>query len=160
MYCVKGGFTTEYITWLAVHLWQNDTGWKGGDRPAGGNRSGSVRGWPGRSDLFVGPLRRAHLLTTRKRAVVLPPAVVRSPRGGPPDVPSLPSMDRPADAIGGLCIGRSCADALGAWGPSATNKLRRVYTGALLAITVRAYKKGLNVIRIGAILCSCQFDKV
>jgi hypothetical protein len=69
-------------------------------------------------------------------------------------------MDRSADATGGLCIERSCADALGAWGPSATNKLRRVYTGALLAITVRAYKKGLNVIRIGAILCSCQFDKV
>ena len=93
-------------------------------------------------------------------AVVLPPAVVRSPRVGPPGVPFLPSMDRSADATGGLCIERSCADALGAWGPSATNKLRRVYTGALLAITVRAYKKGLNVIRIGAILCSCQFDKV
>ena len=159
MYCVKGGFTTEYITWLAVHLWQNDTGWKGGDRPAGGNRSGSVRGWPGRSDLFVGPLRRAHLLTTRKRAVVLPPAVVRSPRGGPPDVPSLPSMDRPADATGGLCIGRSCADALGAWGPSVTNKLRRVHTGALLATTVNAYKRGLQAVCDDGILCSCQFDK-
>ncbi len=42
--------------------------------------------------------------------VVLPAAVVRSPRGGPPGVPSLPSMDRSADATGGLCIGRSCAD--------------------------------------------------
>ncbi len=80
--------------------------------------------------------RRAHLLTTRKRAVVLPSAIVRSPRGGPPGGPSLPSMDRPADATGGLCIGRSCADALGAWGPSVTNKLRRVYTGALLATTI------------------------
>ena len=59
-------------------------------------------------------------------------------QGDPPSVPSLPSMDRPADATGGLCIGRSCADALGAWGPSATNKLRRVYTGALLATTVNA----------------------
>ena len=86
------------------------------------------------------PSRRAHLLTTRKRAVVLPPAVVRSPRGGPPDVPSLPSMNRPADAADGLCIGRSSADTLGAWGPSATNKLRRVYTGALLATTINAYK--------------------
>ncbi len=80
--------------------------------------------------------RRAHLLTTRKRTVVWPAAIVRSP----PGVPSLPSMDRPADANGGLCIGRSCADALGAWGPSATNKLRRVYTGALLATTINTHK--------------------
>ncbi len=84
------------------------------------------------------PSRRAHLLTTRKRAVVLPAAVVRSPRGGPPGVPSLPSMDRPADATGGLCIGRGCADAPGVWGPSTPNKLRRVYTGALLATTISA----------------------
>ena len=62
--------------------------------------------------------RRAHLLTTsRWLVVVLPVAVVRSPRGGPPDVPFLPSMDRPADANGGLCVGQSCADALEAWGP-------------------------------------------
>ena len=61
-------------------------------------------------------------------------------QGDPPSVPSLPSMDRPADANGGLCIGRSFTDAPGAWGPSATNKLRRVYTGALLATTTSAYK--------------------
>lgn len=47
-----------------------------------------------------------------------------------------------ADANGGLCIGRSYADALGAWGPSATNKLRRVYTCALLATMVTPPKKG------------------
>jgi len=46
-----------------------------------------------------------------------------------------------ADATGGLCIGRSYANALGAWGPSATNKLRRIYTGALLATTATPYKK-------------------
>ena len=57
-------------------------------------------------------------------------------QGDPPSVPSLPSMDRPADATGGLCIGRGCADAPGVWGPSTPNKLRRVYTGALLAITI------------------------
>ena len=73
---------------------------------------------------------------------VLPVAVVRSPRGGPPDVPSLPSMDRPADATGGLCIGRGCADALGGWGALAPNKLRRVYTGALLATTICIYNWG------------------
>ena len=71
----------HYITLTAVHLWQNDTGRKGGDRPAGGNRRGSVRGWPGRSVLFVGPLLKAHLLTTsRWLVVVLPTAAVRPPR--------------------------------------------------------------------------------
>ena len=65
--------------------------------------------------------------------VVLPDGS-RAPSG--PNVPFLPSMDRPADANGGLCVGQSFADALGAWGPSATNKLRRVYTGALLATTI------------------------
>ncbi len=49
----------------------------------------------------------------------------------------LPCQYIPADANGGLCIGRSCVDALGAWGPSATNKLHWVYTGALLATTIR-----------------------
>jgi len=29
---------------------------------------------------------------------------------------------------------------MGAWGPSATNKLCRVYTGALLATTISAHK--------------------
>ena len=61
---------------------------------------------------------------------------------GRPDISSLPSMDRPADATGGLFIGRSYTNAPGAWGPSAPNKLRRVYTGALLATTVSAYKWG------------------
>lgn len=40
----KGWFHHPNAHWLTVHLWQNDTGWKGGDRPAGRNRSGSVRG--------------------------------------------------------------------------------------------------------------------
>ena len=44
------------------------------------------------------------------------------------------------DAIGGLCIGQSYADALEAWGPSATNKQRRVYTGALLVVSISAKK--------------------
>ena len=49
-------------------------------------------------------------------AVVLPPAVVRSPRVGPPGVPFLPSMDRSEDATGGLCIGWSRADHRGLGG--------------------------------------------
>ena len=53
----------------------------------------------------------------------------------------LPAQyNKSADATGGLCIGRSYVDALGAWGPSATNKLRRVYLGALLATTIKTYK--------------------
>ena len=46
----------------------------------------------------------------------------RAPSGAAPPGLSFPAQYIPADANGGLCIGRSCADALGAWGPSATNK--------------------------------------
>jgi len=106
----------HYITLTEVHLWQNSTGWRGGDWPAEGNRSGSVRGWPGRFVLFAGPLLSAHLPTTSKLEVVWPAAIVRPPgwlrrRGAFP-------ADIPADANGGLCIGRSCADhrGLGAFG--------------------------------------------
>ena len=71
---------------------------------------------------LYGPRLSAHLLTTsRGLAVVLPAAAVRPPGGGSAGV-VLPCPVIPADANGGLCIGRSCADALGAWGPSATNK--------------------------------------
>lgn len=87
------------------------------------------------------PRLRAHLLTTRKWAVILPDGSRAPSGGGLAERPLLPSMNRSADATGGLCIERSCADALGAWGLSATNKLRRVYTGALLATTTTLYKK-------------------
>ena len=108
----KGWFHHPNTHWLTVRLWLNDIGRKGGDRPAGGNRRGSVRGWPGRSILFVGPLLRAHLLTTCQgrrwyclTAAVRPPGAVPAGRPFP-----CPVWDRPADANGGLCIGRSCAD--------------------------------------------------
>ena len=88
-------------------------------------------------------------------AVVLPPAVVRSPRVGPPGVPFLPSMDRPADTTSGLCIGWSCADALGV-GALAPYKLCRVYTGALLATTIiSVQRQRLTIARTGVILCPC-----
>ena len=93
---------------------------------------------------FYRPRLKAHLLTTRRRAVVLPVADVRSPGAAPLGL-SSPAQYIPADANGGLCIGRSCADVLGAWGPSATNKQHRVYTGALLAITISIQKQGLNI---------------
>ena len=104
--------------------------------------------------LFSYARPKAHLLTTsRWLVVVLPTAAVRPPEAVPSG-PSFPAQSIPAAAKGGLCIGRSCTDALGAWGPLATNKLRRVYTGALLAITIGIQKQGLNVTSIGAILCS------
>ena len=39
-----------------------------------------------------------------------------------------------------------------AWAPSATNKLRRVYTEALLATTVNVRQKRLNIVRISGII--------
>ena len=101
-------------------------------------RDGSVREtWA----LFSYARPKAHLLTTsRWLVVVLPTAAVRPP-GTALSGPSLPAQYIPADANGGLCIGRSCADVLGGWGPSATNKLHWVYTGALLATMVKAPKE-------------------
>ena len=138
-----------------VYLWQNDSqAGKAVIDQQEGTEWGIFRGWPGRSVLFVGPLLKAHLLTTsRWLVVVLPTAAVRPP-GAAPLVQFFPAQYIPADANGGLCIGRSYADALGAWGPSATNKLRRVYTGALLATTISIQKQRLNITSIGAILCS------
>ena len=86
------------------------------------------------------PSRGVHLPTTCQGAMVVLPDGNRAPSGGRlrQGCPSLP--DIPADANGGLCIGRSFADALGTWGPLPPNKLRRVYTGALLATTIIADK--------------------
>ena len=39
-----------------------------------------------------------------------------------------------------------------AWAPSATNKLRRVYTEALLATTVNVRQKRMNIVRISGII--------
>ena len=83
----------------------------------------------------------------------------RAPSGGGSAGVVLPCLVIPADANGGLCIGRSCADALGAWGHRPPTSECRVYTGALLATTISVQKQGLNIARIGAILCSCQSDK-
>ena len=107
---------------------------------------------------LYGPRLRAHLLTTSKLVVVLPAAVVRPPGAAPPGL-SFPAQYIPADANGGLCIGRSCADVLGAWGLSATNKRHWVYTGALLATTVSTYKQRLKDVCDGGILRLYQFNK-
>ena len=100
-----------------VHLWQNDSqAGKAVIDQQEGTEWGSFRGWPGRSVLFVGPLLKAHLLTTsRWLVVVLPTAAVRPP-GAAPLVQFFPAQYIPADANGGLCIGRSCADHRGLGG--------------------------------------------
>ena len=89
-------------------------------------------GW-GALFFFVGPRLRAHLLTTCKRMVVLPAAAMRSPRAGPPDVLSLPSITGQQTPPAACASDGTGAMHLGAWGPSTTNKLYRIYTGALLA---------------------------
>ena len=148
----KGWFHHPNTHWLTVHLWQNGISQKDGDRPAGEDRR---RERPGCLDALFS--------CQAQRRTDSPPAdglwwyCLRQPcalRGAAPLELSFPAQYIPADANGGLCIGRSCTDALGAWGPSATNKLHRVYTGALLAITIGVQKQGLNVTSIGAILCS------
>ena len=82
------------------------------------------------------PSRRAHLLTTGQGPMAVLPNGSHAPSGGGSAGGVLPCRYIPADANSGLRIGRSCAGALGAWGPLATNKLRRVYTGALLATAI------------------------
>ena len=90
------------------------------------------------------PPKSAFTHHRRWLVVVWPAAIVRPPgeRGRDGSAIIFPLPVYTADANGGLCIGRSRADHRGLGGPSATNKLRRVYTGALLATTVRAYKRG------------------
>ena len=69
-----------------------------------------------------GPLRRAHLLITGQGPAVVLPDGSRAPSGGGSAGVSSPAGIIPANANGGLCIGRSRADAAGAWRPSATNR--------------------------------------
>ncbi len=105
---------------------------------------GSVWGYPGRS-FFIGSRLRAYLLTTaagRWWYGLRPSCALLEELGRDGSAISFPLPVYTADANGGLCIERRCVDALGAWGPPATNKLRRVYTGALLATTIITYQRG------------------
>ena len=82
-----------------------------------------------------GPLRRAHLLITGQGPAVVLPDGSRAPSGGgsAKGCPSLPVYtSRRQRRLLHRAELRRCAGGLG---PSATNKLRRVYTGALLATT-------------------------
>ena len=98
------------------------------------------------------PSTKAHLLTTGQGPMVVLPggSCVLSGGGSAGGVHPLPEYTSRRQRR--LVHRESCADALRAWGPSATNKLRRVYTGALLATTISAYKRKLNVIRFCGIL--------
>ena len=123
-----------------VHLWQDDAGRKGGDRPAGGNRSGSAQDDLG-APFSLSALSKSALTHHRQAGGVVPPAAaVRSPGAAPPGCPPLPvyTSRRQRRLVHRTQLRRSP----GAWGPSATNKLRRVYTGALLATMVTPPKRG------------------
>ena len=74
----KGWFHHPNTHWLTVHLWQNDTGRKGGDRPAGGNRRGSVRDDLG-APFPLSALSKSAL--THHRPAVVPPDGSRAPSG-------------------------------------------------------------------------------
>lgn len=89
---------------------------------------------------FIGPGARAHLLTTRKRAVIWPAAIVRSPEGAALGI-AFPAQYRQVSRRQQRLGHRGRGQSDGAWGRSATNKLCRVYTGALLATTTTPYKK-------------------
>ena len=82
----------------------------------------------------------------------------RAPSGG-----GSAGVSSPADIYQqtptAACASDAAAPITGGLGASATNKRHRVYTCALLATTISAPKQGLNIVRIGAILCSCQSDK-
>ena len=80
------------------------------------------------------PSAMAHLLTTGQGAMVVLPDSSRAPSGGgSAGRPLLPvyTSRRQRWLVHRTQLRRSP----GAWGPSATNKRHRVYTGALLATT-------------------------
>ena len=116
----KGWFHHPNTHWLMVHLWQDDAGRKGGDRPAGGNRSGSAQDDLG-APFSLSALSKSALTHHRQAGGSTACGRRALSRGGSAGV-SSPAGIIPANANGGLCIGRSRADAAGAWRPSATNQ--------------------------------------
>ena len=146
----KGWFHHPNTHWLTVHLWQNDTGRKGGDRSAGGERLGMT--WALRS--LCRPSAKS-ALTHHPQAGGGMAFGHRAPSGV-----WLRHQLSPASIYSRrqrrLVHRTQPRRSPGAWGPSATNKRRRVYTGALLATTttINAYKRGLKVVCSRGILYS------
>ena len=121
MYCVKGDFTTQiHIDWRFVcgRMTQSEKAVIDQQEKTEAGASGNDLGAP--FSLWA-PTKGA--LTHHQPGAGGGTACgSRAPSGGGSAGVVLPCPVIPADANGGLCIGRSCADALGAWGPSATNK--------------------------------------
>ena len=101
------------------------------------------------------PSARAHLPTTCQGAMVVLPDGSRAPSGGGSAGVSSPAGIYQQTLTAACASGGAAPMHWGAWGPSATNKLRRVYTGALLATTVNACKRGLKAVCNGGILGLC-----
>ena len=102
------------------------------------------------------PSARAHLPTTCQGAMVVLPDGSRAPSGGGSAGVSSPADIYQQTLTAACASGGAAPMHWGAWGPSATNKRRRVYTGALLATTttINAYKRGLKVVCSRGILYS------
>ena len=133
----KGWFHHPNTHWLTVRLWQNDIGREGGDRPAGGTEGGASGDGLG-APFSLSALSKS-ALTHHQQAGGGMACGHRAPSGGgSAGGPSLPvyTSRRQRRLVHRTQPRRSP----GAWGPSATSKRHRVYTCALLATTVNAYK--------------------
>ena len=144
----------HYITLTEVHLWQNGTGWRAViDQQEGteGGASGDDLGAP------------FSLSAPSEERTYSPPPLAgggmacghRAPFGGgsPPGV-SFPCRYIPADANGGLCIGRSRADHRGLGAVGYQQAAPGIYR--CIACSSSSYcqspKRGLTSVRTGAIL--------
>ena len=146
----KGWFHRPNTHWPTVHLWQNETSRKDGDRPAGEDQR---RERPGYLDALFLCQAKGALTHHQPMACGGTAYGSRAPSGGRlyRGCPSLPSIYQQTPTA-------ACASDVtapmhwGAWGP---NKRHRVYTGALLATTVNACKRGLKAVCNGGILGLC-----
>jgi hypothetical protein len=114
-------------------LWQNDTGWRGGDRPAGGTKAGASGDDLG-APLSLLALSKSALTHHRRWLVVVWPAAIVRPPGV--SFPAGIYQQTPAAA----CASDAAVPITGGLGAVSTNKRHRVYTEALLATTISAYK--------------------
>ena len=133
----------HYITLTAVHLWQNGTGWRGGDRPAEGTEAGAS------GDDLGAPFS---LLVLCEERTYSPPAWARwwycltaavRPPGAAPAGRSFPAQYGQASRRQRRLVRRAelrrCTGGLGAVGPQ--QAAPGIY-GALLATIINAYNEG------------------
>ena len=154
MYYVKDKLTTQYIT-LAdgsfVAEWQKLEGRRLTSRR---KRIGERLGITWTLFLYRLPAKGALTHHRRWQVVVWPAAIVRPPGGT--GTGRLRHQLSPASIYSRrqrrLGHRTPLLRYTGAWAPSATNKLRRVYTEALLATTVNVRQKRMNIVRISGII--------